>query len=73
MIARGHWGIENSLHRVLDVVMNEDQSRARKDNAPENPALNIIERNKDKGSNRIKFKRAGWDNRFLGKPIAEIA
>ncbi len=78
-LARGHWGIENRLHWVLDVVMNEDQARARKDNAPENLALlrrlalNIIKRNNDKGSNRIKFKRAGWDNRFLRKLIAEIA
>jgi len=78
-LARGHWGIENSLHWVLDVVMNEDQARARKDNAPENLALlrrlalNIIKRNTDKGSNRLKFKRAGWDNRFLEKIISEIA
>ena len=78
-LARGHWGIENRLHWVLDVVMNEDQARARKDNAPENLALlrrlalNIIKRNADKGSNRIKFKRAGWDNRFLKKLISEIA
>ena len=26
---RGHWAIENQLHRVLDVVSGEDQSRAR--------------------------------------------
>lgn len=78
-LARAHWGIENRLHWVLDVVMNEDQARARKDNAPENLALlrrlalNIIKQNKDKGSNRIKFKRAGWDNRFLLKLISQIA
>lgn len=78
-LARGHWGIENRLHWVLDVVMNEDQARARKDNAPENLALlrrlalNVIKRNKDRGSNRIKFKRAGWDNKFLFKLISEIA
>lgn len=77
-LVRGHWGIENQLHWVLDVVMNEDQARARKDNAPENLALlrrlalNIIKRNKDNGSNRLKFKRAGWDDRFLTKLIAEI-
>jgi predicted transposase YbfD/YdcC len=77
-LARGHWGIENALHWVLDVVMNEDQARARKDHAPENLALlrrfalNIIKQNRDKGSNRLKFKRAGWDNRFLRKLFAEI-
>ena len=77
-LARAHWGIENALHWSLDVVMNEDQARARKDHAPENLALlrrlalSIIKRNKDKGSNRLKFKRAGWDNRFLRKLIAEI-
>ena len=36
---RGHWGIENSLHLVLDVTFNEDQSRIRKDHRPENFAL----------------------------------
>ncbi len=78
-LVRGHWGIENQLHWVLDVVMNEDQARARKDNAPENIALlrrltlNIIKQNNDKGSNRLKFKRAGWDNKFLHKLISEIA
>lgn len=33
--ARAHWGIENTLHWVLDVTMNEDKSRIRNDNAPE--------------------------------------
>ena len=34
-----HWAIENTLHWSLDVTFNEDQSRARKDNAPANIAL----------------------------------
>jgi predicted transposase YbfD/YdcC len=46
--ARSHWGIENSLHWVLDVAMGEDDSRIRKDNAPTNMnmlrhiALNLL-------------------------------
>jgi len=36
---RGHWGIENQLNWVLDVQFQEDDSRIRKDNAPENLAV----------------------------------
>jgi predicted transposase YbfD/YdcC len=68
---RAHWGIENSLHWVLDVVFNEDMSRVRTNNAAHNfaiirhIALNIIKNDKSKGSNRGKRKRAGWDDGFL--------
>lgn len=50
--ARSHWGVENSLHWVLDVAMGEDNSRIRKDNAPENMAalrriaLNLLKQEK---------------------------
>lgn len=70
-LIRGHWEIENSLHWSLDVVMNDDQHRARRDNAPANfaalrrIALGIIKANNAKGSNRVKFKKAGWSNDFL--------
>jgi predicted transposase YbfD/YdcC len=56
--ARAHWGIENSLHWVLDVTFNEDHSRIRNDNAPEilsmlrKWGLNII--NQHKGTLSIK-------------------
>jgi hypothetical protein len=33
--AQGHWGIENALHRVLDVTYDEDRSQVRTGNAPE--------------------------------------
>lgn len=69
---RGHWGIENELHWVLDVGFNEDKSRIRKDNAPENLAvirhiaLNLIKQHKSiKGSIKGKRKKAGWDNNYL--------
>jgi len=38
-LSRGHWTVENNLHWVLDVTMNEDQARNRKDHGPENIAL----------------------------------
>jgi predicted transposase YbfD/YdcC len=74
---RAHWTIESCLHWVLDVIMREDYARARKDHAPANLAilrrlaLNTIEANQDKGSRRLKFKRAGWDDRFLRQLIAQ--
>ena len=70
-VVRAHWHIENRLHWVLDVVLDEDQARARKDHAPENLArlrrfaLNILRANREKGSTRGKIKRAGWDDAFL--------
>ena len=70
--AREHWAIENSLHHVLDVTFNEDASRIRKDNAPENLAIlrkiviNLIKKQKNtKASIRARLKRAAWNNAFL--------
>ena len=36
---RSHWGIENKLHWMLDVVFHEDQSRKRAGNAAQNFSL----------------------------------
>jgi predicted transposase YbfD/YdcC len=75
-VIRSHWGIENGLHWSLDMVMNEDQARNRKENGPEtlavirHMALNLIQRNKSKGSNRAKFKRAAWNEEFLLELLA---
>ncbi len=38
-VARGHWGIENGLHWVLDVVFREDDSRVRAGHAGANLAM----------------------------------
>ena len=71
-IVRQHWTIENGLHWPLDVLLDEDLARNRKDNAPANLAvlrrlaLNIARAHPDtKTSLRGKLKRAGWDEAFL--------
>jgi len=38
-VVRGHWGIENQLHWVLDVQFGEDTCRTRNDHSAENLAL----------------------------------
>jgi predicted transposase YbfD/YdcC len=35
-LIRNHWSIENNLHWVLDVIFDEDASKAKKDNSPLN-------------------------------------
>lgn len=71
-IVREHWSIENSLHWPLDVILDEDLARNRKDNAPANLAvlrrlaLNLARAHPDtKISLRAKLKRAGWDDAYL--------
>jgi predicted transposase YbfD/YdcC len=38
-IVRGHWGIENQVHWILDVAFREDDSRLRTGNGPQNFAV----------------------------------
>ena len=70
---RGHWGIENSLHWVLDVTFREDESRIRQDHGPENFALlrrfavGLLKQDTSPGSIRKKRKRAAWNNEALAK------
>jgi predicted transposase YbfD/YdcC len=68
---RGHWGIENQLHWVLDVVFNEDQSRLRKGHGAKNMAvvrhfaINLVRTTTDKKSIKLRRKLAGWDTKYL--------
>ena len=68
----------HSLHWRLDVVMNEDQDRTRLGNGPNNlailrhMAINLMQKDKVKGSLRGKFKRAGWDDAYLSTLIANF-
>lgn len=68
---REHWGIENSLHWVLDVAFNEDRCRMRKDNSGENfavirhIALNLLKQDDSKMSLKAKRHRCAYDDDFL--------
>ena len=75
---RGHWGIENSLHWVLDISFREDESRVRTGNAAENlallrhMALNLLKQDTTaKASIKGKRKRAGWDSDYLLAVISQ--
>ncbi len=69
---RDHWQIENGLHWVLDIAFREDESRIRKDHAPQNMALlrhltlNLLKQDTSvKVGIAAKRKMAGWDNDYL--------
>lgn len=75
-IIRSHWGIETSLHWVLDVAFREDDNRTRKGNAPANLAiLRHVALNKLRAEKSVKIgvkakrKKAGWDNDYLIKVL----
>ena len=74
---RSHWSIENKLHWVLDVALNEDRSRIRKDQAPENfavlrhMALNLLKQEKSaKGGIHAKQFQAALNEEYLLKVLA---
>ena len=69
---RQHWGVENSLHWVLDVSFNEDACRIRKDQGAQtfsvlrHIALNLLRReSRHKRGVKARRKRAGWDRDYL--------
>lgn len=68
--ARAHWGVENSLHWVLDVTFREDDSRIRTGYAPENfnvvrqLAINLLKKEPSKLSIKRKRFKAALNDRF---------
>jgi len=68
---RSHWGIENGLHWVMDVVFGEDRSRIREGHAAENISFvrrfvtTLLKRDTSKSSLKQKRKEAAWDTSFL--------
>ena len=79
---RGHWGIENSLHWVLDVCFREDDQRHWAGNSAENLgwlrklALCLLKAEKSRSSKgkSINTRRliAGWKNDYLLTVLAQI-
>lgn len=74
---REHWGIENSVHWILDVAFNEDQSRVHKDHAPENLAvmrriaINLLRKEKSfKGGFQAKRLQCAWDENYFFKVLS---
>jgi predicted transposase YbfD/YdcC len=68
---RSHWGRENRLHWVLDVVFEDDLSRQRKGHGAKKVAvvrhfaINLIRSANDKRSIKLRRKVAGRDPNYL--------
>jgi predicted transposase YbfD/YdcC len=76
---RGHWGIENRLHWVLDVVFKDDLARLRTGHGPANMAVikhmavNLLRRAEATTSLKNRRKRAGWNTAYLEGLIRQTA
>jgi predicted transposase YbfD/YdcC len=73
---RGHWGIENKVHWVLDIAFREDDCRIRKGYSAENfavlrhIALNLLRRETSaKRSIKGKRMKAALDEKYLFKVL----
>lgn len=68
---RSHWGIENKLHWVLDVMLKEDQARVRTQNGAKNMAIvrhmttNLLRLPTEKSSLKVRRKKAAWSINYL--------
>lgn len=76
---RAHWGIENRLHWVLDVVFHDDLSCMRSENGPQNMAIvkhmamNLLRSSKQTASLKVRRKKAGWDTSYLKDVLSGAA
>jgi predicted transposase YbfD/YdcC len=69
---RGHWGVENGLHWVLDMAFDDDRNRTETGDAPENLAtlrrwvLSLLRQDKSrKGGIECKRMQMGWNEGYL--------
>lgn len=76
---RAHWGVENRLHWVLDVVFHDDLARLRTGHGPQNMAivkhmaLNLLNKTARTDSLKTRRKRAGWDDDYLQAVVTQTA
>jgi predicted transposase YbfD/YdcC len=76
-VVRGHWGIENQLHWVLDIAFREDECRLRKGQGAQNfavlrhIALSLLKQESTcKCGIKTKRLKAGWTLDYLTKVLA---
>jgi predicted transposase YbfD/YdcC len=68
---RGHWGVENGCHWILDVTYREDESRIREEALRENFAwlnrftLSLLKQHPDRTSIAMKRRSCGWNDDYL--------
>jgi len=77
---RGHWGIENQLHWILDVGFREDDARAIQGYSAENLAVirhlavNLLTQEKTaKVGTHAKRLKAGWNDHYLTKVLSQTS
>jgi len=78
-VVRAHWGVENRLHWVLDVVFRDDLARLRSGHGPENMAivrhmaLNLMRSTGATASLKVRRKKAAWNTAYLGDVLRGAA
>jgi predicted transposase YbfD/YdcC len=78
-VVRAHWGVENRLHWVLDMVFHDDLARLRSGHGPENMAivkhmaLNLMRSTKATASLKVRRKKAAWNTAYLGEVLRGAA
>jgi predicted transposase YbfD/YdcC len=76
---RAHWGIENRLHWVMDVVLEDDLARLGTGHGPENMAtvrhmaINLVRQTEPTTSLKNRRKLAGWNRDYLEGLIRQTA
>ena len=76
---RSHWGIENRLHWVLDVIFRDDQARLRTGHGPENMAVvkhmavNLVRQATPATSLKNRRKLAAWNTNYLETLLRQTA